>query len=175
MATTQSPGTEPANIRDHVEFSRRFLEHSREQLDKGDLLQASEKAWGAAAHSLKAIADGRGWNHNSHYLIHAILDQLAREFERPDFYDHLATALSMHQNFYENNRDVAAVAYAIDGVEQFLAKLDAVRSSPPRPFTVATRDDQNRLRWLLGLTGSDIPAIGAHSEVGFSKADPVDD
>jgi hypothetical protein len=80
----------------------------------------------------------------------------------------------MHQNFYENNRGEAAIAYSIDDIERFVAKLDEIRVSPPRPFTVATREDQNRLRWLLGLPGSDIPAIGAHSDSGFSKAEPVD-
>jgi hypothetical protein len=80
----------------------------------------------------------------------------------------------MHQNFYENNRGEDAVAYAIDDIERFLAKLDEVRVSSPMPFTVSTTADQRRLRALLGWATAEVPAIGAHSEVGFSKADPVD-
>ena len=38
-------------------------------LRAGNNIQASEKGWGAAAQGLKAIAEERGWNHNSHTLI----------------------------------------------------------------------------------------------------------
>ena len=174
MTTTSISTPEPAGADDHVQFSRRFLEHSRNELRNGELLQASEKAWGAVAHALKAIAVQRGWQHNSHYLLHAISDQLGREFDRTDFFDHLAIASSMHQNFYENNREEDAVAYAIDDIERFLAKLDEVRVSPPMPFTVSTTADQRRLRTLRGWGTAEVPAIGAHSDVGFTKADPAD-
>ena len=170
MTTTQSPAPEPAGLGDHVEFSRRFLEHSREQLTAGDLLQASEKAWGAVSHALKAVAIQRGWNHHAHYLLNYLGEQLAEEFESPDFYTHLAHANEMHRNFYENNRGERGVAVAIDDIGIFLEKLEEVRNSPPRPFTVTTRGDQQRLRWLLGVGGREAPAIGAHSEVGFSRA-----
>ena len=174
MTTTPEPPPGRSDTDDHVQISRRFLEHSRNELLNGDLLQASEKAWGAVAHALKAIAVQRGWQHNSHYLLHAIPDQLGREFDREDFYSHLAMASSMHQNFYENNRGEAAIAYSIDDIERFVAKLDEIRVSPPRPFTVATREDQNRLRALLGWATAEVPAIGAHSEVGFSKGNLAD-
>ena len=35
----------------YTEISRYLLEESRQQLDRGDLIQASEKAWGATAHA----------------------------------------------------------------------------------------------------------------------------
>ena len=38
----------------------RFLGHAEEELAKGHRLQASEKAWGAVAQQLKAIAEQRG-------------------------------------------------------------------------------------------------------------------
>ena len=37
-----------------------------EEFAKGDFVQASEKGWGATAQIVKAIAQERGWSHNSH-------------------------------------------------------------------------------------------------------------
>ena len=39
--------------------SLRLIRHAQDELDRGDRLQASEKAWGAVAHQLKAIANDR--------------------------------------------------------------------------------------------------------------------
>ena len=44
----------------HEEISGRFLHHADEEFEKGDMLQASEKAWGAVAHYVKSVAKARG-------------------------------------------------------------------------------------------------------------------
>ena len=46
-----------------------FLAAARACLAEGDLLQASEKGWGAAARMVKAVAETRGWRHSSHLAI----------------------------------------------------------------------------------------------------------
>ena len=50
----------------------------------GNLLQASEKVWGATAHALKAMALQRGWHHRSHATIFDIGEHLGREFDREE-------------------------------------------------------------------------------------------
>ena len=47
-------------VADHVNQAREFLAKSREYLAQGDLHQASEEGWGAAAHMVKAVAIGPG-------------------------------------------------------------------------------------------------------------------
>ena len=42
--------------------SRTLLAQGRAELAQGDVRQASEKGWGAAALMLKAIAEQRGWD-----------------------------------------------------------------------------------------------------------------
>ena len=69
------------NADDCAALSRRFVRQAQEEFDKGDRLQASEKAWGAAAHAVKAVAASRGWNHNSHRLLFDIVDQVSRDSE----------------------------------------------------------------------------------------------
>ena len=47
--------------------SHRLLAQARAELDAGELRQASEKGWGAAALIIKAIAEQRGdWEHSRH-------------------------------------------------------------------------------------------------------------
>ena len=51
---------------EHVSISREMLAKAEEALAQDDLLQASEKGWGAAAHMVRAIAERRGWAHKGH-------------------------------------------------------------------------------------------------------------
>ena len=173
MATTHLPPPDANDVDDHMAMSRRFIDHARDELNRGNRLQASEKVWGAAAHALKAIGVQRGWRHRSHGNIFDVGEHLGKEFDRVDeFQSRLNTADSMHQNFYENNRREDAIRLAIDEVEKLVDDLDVVRTSPPRPFTVANDVDSERIAHLLGLRGSERPAIGAHSNIGFSQTHP---
>ena len=53
-------------IANHLNQARDFLAKSRDHLTQGDLHQASEKGWGAAAHMVKAVATARGWEYERH-------------------------------------------------------------------------------------------------------------
>ena len=47
---------------EHTQTAREFLEKSDRYFAEGDELQGSEKMWGAAAHSVMAVAQQRGWS-----------------------------------------------------------------------------------------------------------------
>ncbi len=131
MTTIPLPEPGAPSIEDHLAISRRFLDHARVELDKGDRLQAAEKVWGAAAHALKAIAIQRGWRHRSHDSVMSVGSQLARECGREDLAEHLISANAMHINFYENGVPAILIKAAINNVERYIDKLDSVRSLPP--------------------------------------------
>ena len=150
----------------HMVISRGFVDHARNQLARGNRLQASEKLWGAAAHALKSIAMQRGWRHGHRSYIFAIASQLSDEYEQPNFTVRLNIADSMHGNFYENERDETNINNAIAELVQFIDDLDEVRSAPPRPFTVETNSARDRLQRLLGKRVK----LGDHSDVGFAQA-----
>ena len=158
-----SPGANGSG--DYAAISRTFIKHAREELQKGNNLQASEKIWGAAAHAAKAVAVQRGWRHGRHDLLFAVTEQLGAEFHRPELNNGISIAESYHVYFYENQRGEEAVRSAIDAIEQFVTSMEELRLSPPRPFTIETTAEQNRLRRLLGRS----VAIGAHSDVGFAR------
>ncbi len=58
-----------ATAAQHREISTQFLEHAEDELRKGDLLQASEKAWGAVSHYVNSVARQRNWPLGSHRLL----------------------------------------------------------------------------------------------------------
>ncbi len=129
-------------------ISHYLLEESQLQLDLGDLIQASEKAWGAAAHAVKSVAQTRGWNHHRHDLLSDVVDQIASEWNRPALLDLFDSASVLHQNFYEHEMNDARVRRIIDRVRTLVAELDAIRDEPLRPFVLRTAGDRRRWRKL---------------------------
>ena len=167
-----TPLPEPGElgVEGHAQMSRLFLEHAGVYLGQGDRIQASEKVWGAAAHALKAIGEQRGWVYGNHSNIYDIGGQLGREFgQETQFLGYLSQAQAMHNNFYENIRDIPAIRAALSAVSEFVDDLDVIRNSPPRPYTILDEDDRGRLGRLLGLRRAERPPIGGHSPVGYSR------
>ena len=113
--------------RTHLEVSRNFLVHAREQLALGDSLQASEKGWGAAAHAVKAIAQRRGWRHNSHRDLFVVSSRITAATGRLEIAELFSVANTLHQNFYEGWMNEEHIAMNLDSVERLLDTLDEVR------------------------------------------------
>ena len=53
-------------VTDYREQAKLFLARAWEYLAQGDLHQASEKGWGAAAHMVKAVAEAQGVPYQTH-------------------------------------------------------------------------------------------------------------
>ena len=67
------------STQDYRQASERFLAQARQELSDGDLPQASEKGWGAAAQILKAVAEQRGWEHGKHRHLFRVASRLRAE------------------------------------------------------------------------------------------------
>ena len=113
-------------IDEHSVHSRRLLEHAEEQLEQGDRLQASEKAWGAVAQRFKAIAERRGWRYRTHRQVYDVAANLAAETRRPGIESKLAIATQLHQNFYDDQMPESTIRASIDEVKELLKTLDEV-------------------------------------------------
>ena len=83
----------------YFRLSQRFLKHAQEQLDLGDTLQASEKAYGAVSHAVKSYGELRGWNHSNHHRVELILDQLREEENDPEVIMLHAVVKELHNNY----------------------------------------------------------------------------
>ena len=79
-----------------------LLEQACAELDRGDTRQASEKGWGAAAQAVKAVAQGRGWEHNTHGDLFRAVRLLGAEPGNTELTGLFGSANTLHVNFYEN-------------------------------------------------------------------------
>ena len=151
-------------------ISQRFIQHAREELAKGNRLQAGEKAWGAVAQYLKIIGDNRGWHHNSHRNLASIAREIMAEY--PD-HDSAALANALadvyrngHKNFYDNHATDDDISDLVNDTESLvLPVLETLVSLPPRPVRITSAGQRGRLR---EITGSRELEVGDESPVGFS-------
>ncbi len=105
--------------------SRIFLSQAYEELERGDLPQASEKGWGAATQILKAIAQERGWEHFSHRDVMRTVDSLERETGDDQLGILFASATHLHVNFYENTYAKKSIGNHLHRVTRFVDKAEA--------------------------------------------------
>ena len=132
----------------YAAMSRRYIEQADDEFEKGDLGQASNKAWGAAALALKCIAELRGWNHNKHGLLYDISGQMADELGRPDMRRLFRSANAMHQNYYEDWMAADEVRDGIDDAKTYLQALEAAMGAAAAEFVPETAEQAARLRRL---------------------------
>ena len=110
----------------HNDTGHEFLAGARAQLAAGDLLQASEKGWGAAAQMVKAVAEARGWRHNGHRELHLTITRLSEEAGDERLRRLFAYANSLHTNFYEGWLTRQEVETGLDDVAELVETLDAL-------------------------------------------------
>ncbi len=110
----------------HTETASEFLTRAHAYLADGDLLQASEKGWGATARMVKAVAETRGWRHTAHGDLYRAIDDLADELSDQRLQNLFRSASALHQNFYEGYMPEATVADALKDVEEITSRLSTV-------------------------------------------------
>ena len=118
-----------ANGLNHWEISRRLIIQADAELAAGDLLQASEKGWGAAAHAMKAVAEEREWRHDNHARLFGIADRLVAETGESDIRVLFRSASGAHKNFYEGDMSQERVADSLEDIRTLLDILDNLSSN----------------------------------------------
>ncbi len=93
-------------IDEHTQTSRDFLIVSDAEFASGDLVQGSEKLWGAAAHAVMAVAQQRGWPHRSHRSLKSAVIRIAEERGNGDaILAGFLAAEKFHRNFYHDDME----------------------------------------------------------------------
>ena len=110
----------------HLEISRPFMRQAEGELRQGDSLQASEKAWGAATHALRAVAEQRGWSHGRHRDLFPVVGRTIDEMGQSELRLLFQSANVLHPNCYENWLSERMVRDGIGDVRQLLDILDPV-------------------------------------------------
>ena len=89
-------------IGEHFQTAQDFLAASDSEFAAGDILQGSEKLWGAAAHAVMAVAQQRGWRFGDHRSLQAAANRLADELHEPRLAEQFSLAQKFHANFYHD-------------------------------------------------------------------------
>ena len=115
-----------AQTNHYSDLSAEYLRKARTHLAEGDLTQASEKGWGAAATALKAVAEEREMDHHRHRDLWRIVRTLVRETGDADIRGAFSRAESLHANFYEAWMEHEDVEDNLAHVERLVEKLAAL-------------------------------------------------
>ena len=115
-----------ATWREHLAISHRFRDQGLAEVESGDLLQGSEKLWGAAAHAVKAAAEQRGWKHNGHFYLHKVINELASVKGDERLKEAFKSANRLHVNFYENTLDSNKINNRAQGVLDHIDMIDSI-------------------------------------------------
>jgi uncharacterized protein (UPF0332 family) len=119
------PASDAAVIADYENQAREFLERAREYLNAGDLHQASEKGWGAAAHMAKAVAVAQGWEYDTHADFSVVLNQAWQTTGNDRLRDLRGIANELHGNYYRRKRHLNAevIGRDIESVAELVEAL----------------------------------------------------
>ena len=115
--------TENMTAEQHLRKALEFLELSGQEFDSGDALQGSEKLWGAAAHSVTAVAMQRGWNFGSHKDLKDAAERLAEERADPLLASDFAVAQYFQANVHLDCMEEYEIPRGRRAVDRFVHRM----------------------------------------------------
>lgn len=112
-------------VEQHRETALAFLEASDREFDAGDVLQASEKLWGAFSHAVTAVSKQRGWDCGTHrQLINSARQLVAEDGPSYHYPGDLAVAIAearhFHNNFYNGSLEDYEIEHGRPLVRDFI-------------------------------------------------------
>ena len=115
---------DPEGLVEHYQsLSEKYLGEARELLKKGDLVQVSEKFWGATALTIKMLAAKKGLKLEEHGSLWAFVSTLSRMSSDEELVRFFGEVNVLHRNFYENEMDKDAVEIIARDAEKLIEKL----------------------------------------------------
>ncbi|MDE0169252.1 MAG: PaREP1 family protein [bacterium] len=115
-------------IRYYNVTGREYLTKVHTYLAEDDLLQASEKGWGAAAQMVKSVAEAGGWPHNGHHELWRAVNLIVDQTGDRDIRTAFAAAAALHTNFYEGWLPRETVEHYLAQVDELVSKLEGLSS-----------------------------------------------
>ncbi len=108
----------------YLEEAKKFLEQAKEELKKGDVRQAAEKVWGAAALAIKAHALAKEGNRLPSHRDLWEYELKLRKAWGEWVHDAWMSASSMHVCFYEGWCEEEHVNDALKRVEKLVKEVE---------------------------------------------------
>jgi len=118
---------DPEDLVEHYRaLSEKYFAEAKEFFGKGDLLQTSEKLWGAAALAVKMVAAKRGLALKQHGSMWDFVSKLSKESGDEDIVTLFIVANGLHRNFYEGQMNRESLEIAIRNIEKLIEKLKRI-------------------------------------------------
>ena len=121
----------------YARLAQDFRASAWRHLAEGDLPQASNKAWGLVAETVKAVSAQHGGFIHAHRTIQMVVRQLARVADNAGHPDtrrwlnsSFTVASSLHSNFYEDEADLDEVHDGLETCELLAERLLALFGTP---------------------------------------------
>ena len=132
LDTAPGPSPDEESARNMV-VSHNFLVQAREELAKEDLLQAANKAWGAAAYAIKAVAEKRRWFNDADWRLKETAWVVSAELGDDDIMMGFLAARDAHYNFYHHEDDSYTIERIIVATERLVGKIDTLLATDEPP------------------------------------------
>ena len=111
----------------HRDRSWHFWDLVDDELARGELEEASNKLWGAAAHAIKATAEIRGWPHDAPALLEQTVLRIIREENAsPHLFGQYMIASAYHRRFYGGPPDADGIRYGKEIIAEFIRTLESL-------------------------------------------------
>ena len=135
------------------EISRHLLQQAQDELDKGDILQTSDKVWEAVTGALKAHAWQRGWSCHTDNYLRDIARYVATEWNREDLRAIHGYLEALYQRLWEREEETDEVQNWLNSAAIFVREMAALQASNPSNGLDSTpvkyrTDQENRRRRL---------------------------
>ena len=111
---------------DHVETARQFISDADREYEAGDMLQASEKLWGAASHVVIAEMQRREMKTSGHRAMILAVRRIAEEHGDIELRPGFAAARALHANFYHGFMEDYEYAENRELVRRFVDRMLAL-------------------------------------------------
>ena len=145
LDTAPGPSPDAEAVR-NIRISRELLAKAWQELDSGDLLQASEKAWGAAAFALKAAAEKRRWFNDADWKLGIIADILSAELDDPSIAAGYSRTREAHYNYYHHEFGAWRIAALIAAAARMISSLEPVLAPDYAPPFISAEVEAEKRR-----------------------------
>ena len=110
-------------VQDYARAGFELLDIAAGHLGNGDLRQASEMGWGAAAQVVKAVAENWNVPHDSHWSLVELVNKLHDARPGSELKDGFEMAQNLHRNFYENDASARLVTLGVFRMAYFVDEM----------------------------------------------------
>jgi hypothetical protein len=112
-----------ARLKVYVKLHEKLLKEAEELSGKGDLVQASEKYWGAVTSLLNAIGEEEDLPHYTHKDLKEVSIYLSEKEGDPEYTRLFSSVETLHSNYYHAFLKEATFKAHVEDAQKLIEKL----------------------------------------------------